>query len=307
MRNRVELLRAIQFTADDIKNIKNLSDIADFNSVDIEFMEEFKKIQELGLNQLEKFINKLDSEGSSLDPYSIKYYVNSLLRSPFAEHVKKLTSGKKYFIKMSDNMGRCGNFEKTSANTSLVKDSIAPSGIRTDTFNKLPPSTRAVITQSASFAENVFRDGISPMLYIDATIGGITPQTRYNIDGTGELQYISHGSLCVKDSDFRNVLSVVTPKISALVEQTLGAEDFRLYKDEKDFNLFDPTTNDASSKNFVVMREIKNAKGSAVVELDLFGNEFDSFERRQSVLKIENPDKIVEYKLHTNQGQLGKQ
>ena len=44
MRNRVEILRSIEFTSLDLNNILNLSDIDSFSLKDEEFMEEFKKI-----------------------------------------------------------------------------------------------------------------------------------------------------------------------------------------------------------------------------------------------------------------------
>ena len=58
MRNKIEILRSILFTKEDLVNYKNIDD--QFSKVEIEFMIEFKKIYELGLNQLEKFINKLE-------------------------------------------------------------------------------------------------------------------------------------------------------------------------------------------------------------------------------------------------------
>ena len=57
MRNRVEILRAIEFTKDDLDNISNLDDLVSFSDKEKEFMESFKKVYELGLNQLELFIN----------------------------------------------------------------------------------------------------------------------------------------------------------------------------------------------------------------------------------------------------------
>jgi hypothetical protein len=309
MRNRVELLRSILFTSDDILKIKNLKEIAEFSEKDIEFMEEFKKIYELGLNQLEKFINKLDAEGSELDVYSIKYYVGLLLRSPLSGYVRTLSKDKKYFIQISDSMGMCGNNEQTPTNISLIKDTIVPRGVRIDTFNKLPPATRSVIERGMQFSENVFRDAMSSVIFVDNTLAGVDkkPAKRYSTENSGEFQYTPHGSLCVKDSDFRNVLTITNEKIFQIIEDTLGDENFRLFRDEKEFNLFDSETNTSTSTNFVLEREVTNSKGSAIVEVDLLGNEFDSFKRRESVLKIENPDKTVEYKLHTNQGQLGKQ
>ena len=87
MRNRVEILRAIEFTKKDLEDITNLDELVQFSDKDKEFMEEFKKVYELGLNQLELFINKLDKEGSELDEYSIQYYVSQLLTGPLG-HVE---------------------------------------------------------------------------------------------------------------------------------------------------------------------------------------------------------------------------
>jgi hypothetical protein len=43
------------------------------------------------------------------------------------------------------------------------------------------------------------------------------------------------------------------------------------------------------------------------VDTDILGDINDSFDRRESVLKVDNGDKNVEYELNTNQGQLGIQ
>ena len=71
MNNKVETLRAICYTASDIETITNLGD--SFSELEIDFMVQFKMIYELGLDQLEIFINKLDEEGEDLDTYTIEY------------------------------------------------------------------------------------------------------------------------------------------------------------------------------------------------------------------------------------------
>ena len=45
MRNKIEILRSILFTKEDLVNYKNIDD--QFSKVEIEFMIEFKKIYEL--------------------------------------------------------------------------------------------------------------------------------------------------------------------------------------------------------------------------------------------------------------------
>lgn len=309
MRNKVEILRSIEFTKDDLENIINLDELFQFSEKEREFMEEFKKIQELGLNQLELFINKLDEEGYELDEYSIQYYVSQLLTGPLGQYARKLSEGKKYFSKITDVIGVNGNVETSIANTSIIEKTTPPSPVRVDVYNKLPLFIQTQISESTTKAEEIFRNGMKSSIFMDNTLQIIdkNPQLRYDTEPSGEWQKKAHGSYCVGDVGFRNILKEINPKIFEKIKEYLGEEDFRLYVDKKTYNPFDPDKNTSSSSNYKFKRILKEGDLEEEVEVDILGSMNDSFERRESILKIDNGDKNVEYELNTNQGQLGIQ
>ena len=309
MRNRVEILRAIEFTKKDLEDITNLDELVQFSDKDKEFMEEFKKVYELGLNQLELFINKLDKEGSELDDYSIQYYVSQLLTGPLGQYARKLGEGKKYFEKTPNIMGLNGNIETNILNTAIIEETASPSPVKVDTYNKLPLFLQDKMSAAVSKAEDVFRNGMKSTIFMDNTLEIMdkNPQLRYDTEPSGEWQEKAHGSYCVKDVGFRNILTEINPDIFDKVKEYLEEENFRLYVDKKTYNPFDPDKNTSTSSNYQFKRKLKEGDVTEEVDVDILGSINDSFDRRESVLKVDNGDKNVEYKLNTNQGQLGIQ
>lgn len=300
MRNRVELLRAIEFTKEDLENILNLEDIDDFSDEDKDFMEEFKKVYELGLNQLEKFINKLDEEGKDLDVYSIKYYVRQLFNGPLGQYARQLSEDKNYFVPTPDIMGIQGNRLRSWLNTTLLQGYDNSLGLPVDHHNKLPVFIHETLESSISTVEDMFRGGMLEFSVHDNTLPIIDkePQIRYASEPTGELQLSPHANYAVKDSYFYQVLEVLNISLFEEVEKYLGDENYRLYLDNKEYNPFE---NDSTSSNW----EMKRKEGEEELDVDLLGKQIDSFEKRQSTLKVENIEKDKEYILNSNEGQLG--
>jgi len=303
MRNKVEILRAIEFTKEDLENIKNLNEFPEFTSKDREFMEEFKKVYELGLNQLEKFINKLDSEGSELDIFTIRYYVNQLLGGPLGQYTIKLSKDKKYFKNIPDIMGRCGNIEVTNSNVTIVPNSSPPTGQTVDVYNKIPKFLQDISFEGSTITENVFRNGMIPTSCIDNTLPLIDkkPQDRIDTEDSGSWQSQAYGTYCVRDRFFYNVLTQISSDIFSKVKTYLEDENYRIFYDKKTYNAFDSSKNTSKASNAKLVVDINGEQ----IETDLMGDIYDSFERRKSSLKIETESKNVEYELSTNTGQLG--
>ena len=303
MRNRVEILRAIEFTKDDLDNIKNLNSIYAFSAKEKEFMEEFKKIYELGLNQLEKFINKLHSEGSALDTYTIQYYVRQLLSGPLSSYAKKLGEGKRYFTIVSDMVGVCGNIQPASINSALVSNSQTPTGQTTDIYNKIPKFLQSLSVEVSKNTESVFRQGMKSTIFTDNTLPLIDkkPQLRVNTENDGLWQSSSHGSYCVRDRAFFKVLEKINSSVASSVKSKFEPENFRIYQDKKTYNPFDKTTNTSTSKNFKLTVNVNNQ----LIETDLMGDVLDTFEKRRNEIDVETENKKVKYQLNTNTGQLG--
>lgn len=298
MRNKIEILRAIEFTKDDLKDITNLDEITMFSDKDKEFIEEFKKIYELGVNQLEKFINKLDSEGSELDEYSIQYYTHQLFNGPLSQYTAQLSKDKKYFSNIPDILGRCGNVESTSSNISMIRSSQTPTGQHIDVFNKIPNFLQTLAYDAANITEDIFRIGMQSTILVEKD-----PQKRSDTEDSGSWQTTSHGTYCVRDRAFYNVLKNSNTQIFDKVKSKIGDENYRIFYDRKNINPFSAAQNTSNSGNFV----LKISLSGQAIETDILGNIFDSFERRESVLKVENETNHVEYSLNTNTGQLGIQ
>jgi hypothetical protein len=303
MRNKIEILRAIEFTKDDLENIKNLDEFPEFTIKDREFMEEFKKVYELGLNQLEKFINKIDSEGSELDVYSIRYYVTQLLTGPLGSYVKELSKDKKYFKNIPDIMGRCGNVEMTNSNVTIVPNTSVPTGQTVDVYNKLPKFLQELSAEGSAISENVFRFGMIPTSCIDNTLPLIDkkPQSRVDTEDSGSWQSQSYGTYCVRDRFFYNVLKDINSDIFDKVKKYLEDENYRIFYDKKSYNSFDASKNTSTASNSTVVL----SSNGELIETDLMGDVYDSFDRRKSTLKLQTESKNVEYELSTNIGQLG--
>jgi hypothetical protein len=302
MRNAIEILRSICFTKEDLANYKNIDD--QFSKAEIEFMIEFKKIYELGLNQLEKFINKLDEEGKDLEPWDITYYVKQLLNGPLSTYAKKLAENKKYFTAIPDIFGINGNNEVTRHNTTFYQDDVYPLDIPVDIFNKSPLFIQNMIISANKEVEQMFRSSLNSSVIIDNTlpISDKAQQQRYSLEKTGEWQQKSHGTINVKDSYYRVKMSDVRSQIFDKVKELIGDEHFRIFRDKKDFSPFDSEKNNATASNYVFEKELIEDDKSEIFEEDIFGDVFDN---RESVLKIQKPDKNEEYQLYTVDGQLG--
>lgn len=305
MRNKVEILRAICFTAEDMETIKNLGD--SFSKLEIEFMVEFKKIYELGLDQLELFINKLDKEGKDLDEYTIQYYVDELFNGPLGTYAKELSKDKLYFTPSPESMGRNANITASPSNVTLFEKVYYPLGAPVDVFNKLPPFIQKVVTKSIEQTEEVFRSGIKSSTVHDNTLPIIdkAPQQRYEKEPTGEWVHAPNGSYVVKDRYFKKVLDKTSKTITEYVKGYLGDENFRMLLDKKLYYPFDSTKNTSTATNNKIEREYVENSQSVVITVDLMGDVFDSEEKRAKSLKIANDSKDKIYDLHTNEGQLG--
>jgi hypothetical protein len=308
MNNKIETLRTICFTSEDMESIKNLGDA--FTDKDIEFMVEFKKIYELGLEQLKKFINKLDEEGEELDTYSILYYVDTLLSGPLSFYVREYSKDKKYFISISDSMGMLGNITLATQNCPIYMDMSYPLGGSIDVLNKVPDFCKKIVKKSIKITEDVFKSSIYSSTFVDNTLPIIDKKNpeKYVKEKTGEWAYYPSATYINKDINYFLATKNASTRIFEKVKEYLGEENFRLYLDLKTYSPFNPEKNQSVSTNSIVEKEFVNPLDDTkkeVIFLDLMGDEFDSEEKRERVLKISGPEKEEEFKLHTNEGQLG--
>jgi hypothetical protein len=306
MRNRVEVLRSICFTEEDLENITNLADL--FTKKEIEFVVEFKKIYELGLGQLKKFIDKLDEEGKDLDEYTIQYYVNLLLNGPLGNQTRELSKDKKYFSSTPNMMGFFGNKARNLQNTTVLEDYDTTLGTTVDIFNKLPKFMQSNVLDAVKINEEIFRTSLRSSTIIDNTLPTVdkAPQQRYSEEPTGKWTKKPHGTYLVKDSNFFGVLDSINKEVfNPKLKDYLGEENFRIWRDKKGYNPFSEEDNTSVSSDFNIEKKIQDSGREVEMILDIHGNVKDSVKRRESVLKIPNPNKDKEYLLGSVEGQLG--
>jgi hypothetical protein len=305
MNNNVEILRSICFTKEDLKNVTNLAD--SFTEKEIEFMVEFKKIYELGLGQLKKFIDKLDEEGKDLDTYTIQYYVDVLRNGPLGSYVKDFSEFKKYFNNTPDTLGILGNKNYTPVNITVYSTDNYSLGCATDTFNKLPGFIQTSFANGIKQVEDVFRTSLKSCSEIDNTLPVVdkSNQTRQDEEPLGIWVLKSNGNFLVKDSYFYKVIDNVSQTIFDTVKLELGEEDFRIYKDKKQYTPFDSGKNESTASINKIKKNVTENDNTFEVTLDLMGDVFDSSEKRNSSIVIQSASKDKEYKLNTVEGQLG--
>jgi hypothetical protein len=301
MRNKIEILRAVCFTKDDIKTYDNLP--FEFKDIEIEFMEEFKKIYELGLNQLERFIVKLDNDGHQLAPQDVQYYVKQLLNGPYSNYAAELGRGRKYFNPTSDNVGILRNDETTGTSTSLYIDDKYPIEVPTDILNKTPLSIQNMIKVSTETVEVIFRSSVFTSVAYDNTLPIVDKrnQTRYTQERSGEWLQQAHGNFNVKDAYYRTKMEPARAEIADIVRSDIGDERYRVYEDKKQFSPFNPYSNDEYSANFVVDKKLISGETTQTIKEDIFGNIIDD---RNTEITVNKNSSNKEFFPNTVSGQL---
>jgi hypothetical protein len=302
MRSNIDVLRGLCFSEEDLEQIQNLGD--QFTKKEIEFMIEFKKIYELGLKQLEKFINKLDEEGKDLETWDIDYYVRHLLNGPLAAQTLELSKDKKYFITIPDILGIVGNNQSTRHNTTLYTDGFIPLDTPVDVYNKTPEFSQKHIINSNEQVEQMFRSSMRMAVINDNTlpIADKRPQDRYNEEKTGKWVTKSNGSFAVKDSFWRVKLEDVRQKVFDKVKEMIGEEHYRIFEDRKTYPPFDSEKNDSKATAYEIEKIVVEGDKEETFKLDVYGDVYDT---RDTILKVENPEKNKEYLLNTVEGQFG--
>lgn len=301
---KAEILRAICFTEEDLKNIQNLGE--EFLDIDISFVVEFKKIYELGLPQLKKFIDKLESEGKDLDVQSIIYYKTILLNGPLGTYVREYSKDKKYFGSYPDSLGLLGNFSNSGASvTNTLYDSY-PLGASVDTFNKLPDYIQKSVSLIKT-TEDLFRSSVASSTVNDNTLPLVDKksQDRYNKELNGGWSATSNATYLNMDVDYIKSVQNVSQKIFDSIKESISEENFRIFEHYKTYSPFDAKKNTSKASNISLDKEYQKGDKKEIIKMDLLGDVIDSEEKRARVLKIEDELKDLEYKLNTNTGQLG--
>ena len=351
---KVEILRALVRTQDQFK--KEFGDIKDvpfaaegeIKDIDLQIMGEFKRVYTLGYNQLLKFIEDLDkasptgkekgkAEEKVLDVYSVIYYVDCLLRGPYAQTIMAIgeDAGElpDVFNPAPDIMGVNASPPGNSNSSTPVFAGVA-ADLPGVTLGKSPSILVKLLQAGKGSAQGVFNSNIASAVYTDNTIlwgdGGIDKENELRLKqepekGRSKLNP-AHGNHMVKDREKIDLVKDAVEGINKSIEEFLGEKTYQIFLFNRGVNYFNRKINKAESvnasigRNFDFMlqkfedKEDCEADGvgqeilklqETTVDADMFGQPFDSIRRREFELRTSNNDGESVFKLYTVQGQLG--
>lgn len=303
--SKAEILRPLVVTAQHTKDsITNLRELGDFSDTDLKFMEEFKRIFELGIPQFTKFVSLLDSEGSSLEEQSIVYYVTQLKNSPFRELTKQLTGT--YWQQTSDAIGVLRN-----AGTQF------PDTLPSTTQNKLP---KAMVDSRAQLQLSLTQMDIikgTQLTQVDNTLPCASKgnANRSGDELTGGTNTLPHGGYKYNDIETSRTIDANRQNIDDSVRTYLRPEDYRIYSSKTDsptFNRPDKIESkvvdhkiEYNEVTYTDKGETKVNRKETTIQTDLAGNLFETDADRNTSIIINGKDKDTTIKLHTVDGQLG--
>lgn len=216
-----------------------------FSESELDFMENYLQIFELGLDQLEKFMSMLASaEGLlKLDECTILYYLRQLLNGPFscaAYDLSRIISGQdlNLLASVSDGVGTLGNAVRSNAATTVY--GLEPFNAALDLYNKLPPFMQNNINDGAAATSNVFNYNFEQQIYNDNTLPYIDkfPILRVNNEYSQGFTNFAAGNLMLKDVPFFNTLRNISNNIFSSIRDALGPAANRLFEFRKFVNIF---------------------------------------------------------------------
>ena len=216
-----------------------------FSESELDFMENYLKVFELGLNQLERFMRMLASaEGLlRLDECTILYYLRQLLNGPYscaAYDLSRLISGQdiNLLASVNDGIGTLGNAVRSNAAPTVY--GLEPFNAALDLYNKLPPFMQKNINDGTKTTTNVFNYNFEQNIYNDNTLPFIDkfPELRVNNEYSTGFNNFAAGNLMLKDIPFFNTLRDISNNIFESIRAALGPAAYRLFEFRKFVNIF---------------------------------------------------------------------
>ena len=216
-----------------------------FSESELDFMENFLQVFELGLDQLQKFMGMLASaEGLlKLDECTILYYLRQLLNGPFscaAYDISRLLSGQdlNLLAAVNDGIGTLGNSVRSNIATTVY--GLEPFNAALDVYNKLPPFMQKNISDGTRASTNVFNYNFEQHVYNDNTLPFIDkfPQLRVNNEFSEGFTNFATGVLLTKDIPFFNELKGISNDIFSTIREALGPAANKLFEFRKFVNIF---------------------------------------------------------------------
>jgi len=215
-----------------------------FTENDLDFMESFLKTFELGLDQLEDFMLKLNSVQGllKLDECSILYYARQLLNGPWAcaaTDLSSMLSGNFNILQSTNNaIGTLGNAVRSNISTTVY--GLEPVNAAVDLYNHLPPVMQKNIDTGVRSATNVFNFNTEGSIFNDNTLPYIDkfPMQRVNTEWAQGFTNFAAGNLMLKDVQFFNTLRDISDTIFGEIQGMLGVVASKIYEFQKKVNKF---------------------------------------------------------------------
>jgi len=271
---KAEMLRSIFVSRKQFDNLIqrdcNGNLIGDFmynwSESELDFMENFLSVFELGLDQLEKFMSMLSSAEDllKLDECSILYYLRQVLNGPFAcaaEDISTLLQGGSINIlaSINDGIGSLGNAVRNNISNTVY--GLEPVNAALDLYNKLPPYMQENIREGTKTVTNVFQFNME-QVYSDNGKPMINrnPQLRVNSEYSQGFTNLASGALMLKDIPFFNEIKNIATDLFGSIQDVLGEVGSRIFEFRKFVNIFYQEGNQALG--------VLNAVNRLLVSLD---------------------------------------
>ena len=229
--NKVEVLRSLERTKEQFEvqyreNCDGTENYAfpEFSDADLEFMESFKKIYELGISQLQSFVNDLDSRSDELDEYSILYYITQLSNGPFSNYFKQFTANRgptSIYAPSNDQQGCIGNSIKSNSTVPVFQSNSLNAGL--GIFNKSTGFIQDIVREANAQTAAIYDSNFQSSIFDDNTLPFIdkSPRARANAEGL-----LSFGSAALGISEVANIgprfISAATSAIENIVSDFIG-------------------------------------------------------------------------------------
>ena len=287
----VETLRALELTKDQFVSVIE-TDCKDqskgpilgytFSNKDKELCESFKKVYQLGLNQLRIFVDDLIKGNPEINEQAALYYMRQLYNGPFTNQVAIYAQNpyrgrgrvQNCFFPSPDILGCLANTAQQNAGTAIYYGES--NDISLNLVKKTPAFIRRNLSNCQRTCAQVIQYNTESAVYSDNTLPYIDKRSteRVNTEYLGRYtaSTIAVGNLMLKDINFSNILRSIANTIIGIIEDYLGLDAFRLFEYKRNINFFDPeqniskTENGQVCKSFLILKKVFDEQGNEYID-----------------------------------------
>ena len=253
-----------------------------FTNKDKELCESFKKVYQLGLNQLRVFVDDLIAGNPEINEQAALYYMRQLYNGPFTNQVAIYAQNpyrgrgrvQNCFFPSPDILGCLANTAQQNAGTAIYYGES--NDISLNLVKKTPAFIRRNLANCQRTCSQVIQYNTESAVYSDNTLPYIDKRSieRVNTEFSGNYtsSTIAVGNLMLKDIKFSNILRGIANTIIGIIEDYLGVDAFRLFNYKRDINFFDPeqniskTENGQVCKSFLILKKAFDEQGNEYID-----------------------------------------